>query len=477
MCLVKLLRRGDGVQSAYERSAIAGFLRWLFNLIVRAVRAVYTPAARLAQTSVIVRLCRGSVFLNFEFLLGAFICAMFVMPHEMWNNAYFVLAAFGFLALYLILVGCGKRSLLTPDKLGFPFILFAVIVCLSLLFSHARADSLRIIMFLVASFIFTYVIASDISDDKRLTKLMAFIYAAVILTSFYAIAQRMFGLVWANELYTDLNINGDIPGRVTSTLDNPNNYAEFLVLFMPLCAAFAGSRKSTLPCVLLFLGLAFPALALLMTYSRSGWISLMLAVFVYVWLRNKKLLPVFLVLAVAAVPFLPASIMSRIASMFTSFTSTGYVDSSFSHRLYLWDAVGHMIQDFGITGIGLGPKAFAAVYPDYTIMGANDGAYHTQSLYLELMLSVGFLGFAAFIWMVLRSIKCSIIACRSTTGAAHFALIACISSFIGIAFSSIVEYIWFYPRIMFAYFILLGIAYAAANMAPQSPDPRLERRG
>ena len=62
---------------------------------------------------------------------------------------------------------------------------------------------------------------------------------------------------------------------------------------MPLCAAFAGTRKKQLSCVVLLIGLALPAVALIMTYSRSGWISLMLAAFVYIWLRNKKLIPLF----------------------------------------------------------------------------------------------------------------------------------------------------------------------------------------
>ncbi len=156
------------------------------------------------------------------------------------------------------------------------------------------SDSIRILLFFIAAFIFTYVIAADISDEKRLVKLLAFIYAAVILTSLYAIIQRKFGLVYVSASFTDLKLNTGIPSRVTSTLDNPNNFSEFLVLFMPLCAAFAGTRKKQLSCVVLLIGLALPAVALIMTYSRSGWISLMLAAFVYIWLRNKKAHSAFL---------------------------------------------------------------------------------------------------------------------------------------------------------------------------------------
>ena len=123
-------------------------------------------------------------------------------------------------ALYLILVGCGKR-VLYPDKLGFPFALFAIALLVSLLFTQSRSDSIRILLFFIAAFIFTYVIAADISDEKRLVKLLAFIYAAVILTSLYAIIQRKFGLVYVSASFTDLKLNTGIPSRVTSTLDNP----------------------------------------------------------------------------------------------------------------------------------------------------------------------------------------------------------------------------------------------------------------
>ena len=115
---VKWLRRGDRIQAVYETSLFARIIRFILDLIEKILSAIAGFFAPAWEGSLIARLCRGSFILNFEFLLGAFICLMFVMPHESWNNAYAVIAAVGFLALYLILVGCGKRKLLYPDKLG-----------------------------------------------------------------------------------------------------------------------------------------------------------------------------------------------------------------------------------------------------------------------------------------------------------------------------------------------------------------------
>lgn len=466
LAIVRALRRGGRVQAVYEGSLFSRIIRFILDLIYKIIAAIAGFIAPAWESSFIVRLCRGSFILNFEFLLGGFICVMFIMPHEIWNNAYAVIAALGFLVLYLILAGSGKRELMYPDKLGLPFALFAIALIVSLLFTHDLSDSIRVLLFFIAAFIFAYVIAADITDEKRLAKLLAFIYTAVLLTSVYAIIQRKFDLVYVNASFTDLKLNTGIPGRVTSTLDNPNNFSEFLVLFMPLCAAFAGTRKKQTSCVLLLMGLAFPAVALIMTYSRSGWISLMLAAFVYLWLRNKKLIPIFIALAVLAIPFLPSTIITRLTSIVTGFFgSSGYIDSSAQHRLSLWQSVGYMIRDYGVVGIGLGPSSFASLYPSYALV---DGASHTQSLYFELILETGILGFVSFMWLALDSIKNCVITRRRAGGLTKSVLIACAASFIGIAFSCIVEYIWFYPRDLFAYFILLGVSFSAISITGKS---------
>ncbi|MEG0035963.1 MAG: hypothetical protein RR743_04815, partial [Oscillospiraceae bacterium] len=57
-------------------------------------------------------------------------------------------------------------------------------------------------------------------------------------------------------------------------------------------------------------------------------------------------------------------------------------------------------------------------------------------------------------------------------------LIAALSSLIGIAFIFSVEYVWYYPRVFFAYFILAGIATAAIRITKSSPTniyPNLKR--
>lgn len=458
--IVGIFRRDSAFQRAYESSIFAAFMRGVLNILMFLPRRLYDCSARARSGSAILRVCSGSKILNFEFLLGAFIFVMFVTPHSYWANSYAFAGAAGLFLLFGLLVCARKRQPMYPDALGFPFILFALSCVLSLLVTRARSDSFRVLLFFITSFLLTFIIAADITDEKRLMKLLGFLYAAVMFTSLYALAQRVMGIE-ADALLTDMNTNVGVPGRVFSTLDNPNNYAEFLVLFTPLCAAYAVNVKNKVLRIPLCLGVGLPMLALLMTYSRSCWIAIVLAAIVFVMYADRKLLPVLFLCAVLLFPFLPDSVMTRIASIFKS------GDTSAAHRKYIWSGILLLLEDKGqwLTGIGLGPDTFQAVYPAYARKWATDGVYHSQMLYLELFLEMGLLGFVSFLWMMLRDVKegaRALYAARRPQVKA--ALIACCASFVGIAAAGLFEYIWFYPRVLFAFFILLGVCIACTRM-------------
>ena len=50
----------------------------------------------------------------------------------------------------------------------------------------------------------------------------------------------------------------------------------------------------------------------------------------------------------------------------------------------------------------------------------------------------------------------------------RYVLIACASSLVGVSFVGAAEYIWFYPRVMFAFFIIMGVTLAAVKLSEQS---------
>ena len=344
--IVNFLRRSPKIELYYAASVTGRVINavwyWLVHVFSLAMKALYVPA----RHSAIVRAASGSHFCNFEFIMCASFLCMFVAPHSMWSNSYALLLALGLFGLYFLMAAAGSREAVSPLALGFPFLLFVLAVPVSFIFTTDMGDSVRVAMFFVAAFLFTYVFMADLSSTERLERLMRWIYFAVLLTAVYACYQRVVG-VEVSASYTDLSLNSGVPGRVYSTLDNPNNYAEFLVLFTPLSVAWAMQRKKPTARFFACCGIALPLLALVMTYCRSGWLSIAVSALVFVYYLDKRLIPPAIVVCILAIPFLPDSIMTRLLSIFNS------SDSSASFRILVWQGVLDMLGDYGLTGIGM----------------------------------------------------------------------------------------------------------------------------
>ena len=457
--VVHFLRRPPKIERWYANSLVCRAIDAVYRFLLRIFGAIINALRPAAGGSFFVRAASGSYFLRFEVLLGCFTFVMFVAPHEMWSNSYAVLGAAGLFGVAFLMSAAGARREVFPREFGLPFLLFVMACVGSLGFTSDRSDSLRVLMFFAAAFLFMYAAVIGISTKEQLRRLMGFIYAAVMFTALYAFYQRVMG-VEVSASFTDLDLNVGVPGRVYSTLDNPNNYAEFLVLFTPLSTAYAMTEKRTFRRLVLSCLIVLPLGALVMTYSRGCWLSIALSVVIFVYYTDKRLIPVGLVACILLIPFLPDSIMTRISTIFNSH------DSSANHRLTTWRGIINMIGDYGITGIGMGPNTFAELYPDYALTGATRGVYHSQMLYMELILETGALGFISFMWFMLREVKnAAFDLFKARSQEVRMALIACGASFGGIAVAGIFEYIWFYPRVLFAFFILLGVMLAAARLA------------
>ncbi len=460
--LVHWFVRDSRVEPIYENSLFARIFKVIYDFITCVIGHIVSALNRAARGSVtaafVDRYVKGSFFISFETFLGGFICLMFIIPHDYWSNSYALLASLGLFALYLILVGAGKRKAYYLHEMGLPVLLFALSCVLSLGFSLDRSDSFRVLLFYVTSLLLLYIISADITNKERLMKLLGFIYIAVIFSALFAFYQRLTGVAVSASL-TDLEINKGVPGRVFGTLGNPNNYAEFLVMMTPVAAVFAANVKRAWLRIPLCMGILLPFGALLMTYSRSCWISMLIACVVFVYYANKKLIPAFFLICVAVIPFLPDSVMVRIASIFNSHDTSGMF------RIYIWTGTIKMVRDYFLTGIGLGPGSFALVYPEYANIHAMVGAPHSHMVYMELIIELGILGFISFMWFMLRLWKDSarsLLKAREKT--VKLALIACLSSLVAISLAFAVEYVWYYPRTFFAYFILAGLACAAIRI-------------
>lgn len=389
--------------------------------------------------------------------LGLFVLAMLVIPHDYWANSYALLGCLALTALWAGLMIAQKREVFRINRLGVPFYAFAACCVLGVLRASETGDAIRVFIFFLTAFLLYALVVSEVDSEEKLHRLLGFLLAGVFFTALFGFYQRMVG-VEIDASLTDVNLNSGMPGRVFSTFENPNNYAELLVLTLPLCFVFCTRVKNSGLKVLSFVMLACAFGALLMTYSRSCWVSFAIAALVFVFLYDKRLLPLVLLVGVAAIPFLPESILDRIL------TIGSQSDTSNAYRIYIWEAVLEMIQGDWFTGIGLGPESFKKIYIQFADPYAIT-APHSHMLYLEIWVELGLVGLVSFFWLMVDLLRSAVRTAKRTakTYSKHV-LYACVAAFAGIAFSCAAEYIWFYPRVLFAFFLVAGILKATLHM-------------
>ena len=396
---------------------------------------------------------RGGLTVSQWFLLlGAM--AMLFVPHEYWNNLYAVLFAAAALVFYWRDCASRGREPLNIASLGAGVLVFLLAALLCTFWAESRAGNLRVTLFYLTGFTLAYLFAAQFRDRASRSKAAAVLYAALLVVSAYGLARYFFSAAEAS----DVPIGDEMYRRLGSTLEHGINCGEFLAMALPIALVWslrAPNRKlriaRTVPLVL-------PLAAILLTYSRTGWIMLALALIVLLWYKKKLLLLPAAALGVGALFLLPESLQARFLSMLD------FSNASASGRFVLWSECLRVWRDNFLLGIGLGPENFSAAYAPYATGLLGFDPPHSNMLYLEMFLSLGLVGGAAFCVFFFGIFRRLSRARRAIpVSGERWEAQALIASLAGAALGGIPEYIWFYPRILFFWCLLYGASIAVSE--------------
>ena len=250
-----------------------------------------------------------------------------------------------------------------------------------------------------------------------------------------------------------------MPGRVMSIFDNPNTFAQVLILLLPLLVALTVSSRHWWSRLAAAGTFAVGFVALGMTYSRASWVGIACAAVVFMFLWKPRYFPLFVAAGICCIPLLPATIWNRIL------TITNTSDSSTASRVPLYEAAIGVVRTSPITGAGLGTTTVQQFIADHNLYHADAPYVHAHNIYLELWVEAGVLGFVSFFAAMLWNIKnaarqvrhCADSAARSITAAACCAL--CGGMVAGLA-----DYLWNYPRVMSIFWFVFALAIAGVKV-------------
>ncbi|MCG6136608.1 MAG: IctB family putative bicarbonate transporter [Nostoc sp. LLA-1] len=317
-------------------------------------------------------------------------------------------------------------------------------------------------------YLLLFALCARVLRSPRLRSWIITLYLHVaLIVSVYGLRQWFFGATalatWVDPLSPLAKTT-----RVYSYLGNPNLLAGYLVPAVVLSLVAIFVWQSPFKKALALTMLTVNAACLVLTFSRGGWIGLVvgvltaIALLIYWWsvqlppFWRTWSLPIVLGgmigLLVLAVIFVEP-VRLRVLSIFADRS-----DSSNNFRLNVWDAVFEMIRDRPIIGIGPGHNSFNQIYPLY--QRPRYTALSAYSVFLEIAVETGLLGLACFLWLIVVTFNHAFVQMqrlRQARSVDGFWLIGAVAAVAGMLAHGTVDTIWFRPEVNSLWWLMIAL--------------------
>ncbi len=317
-------------------------------------------------------------------------------------------------------------------------------------------------------YLLLFALCARVLRSPRLRSGIIVIYLHIsLIVSVYGLRQWFFGAT-ALATWVDPESPLSKTTRVYSYLGNPNLLAGYLLpaVIFSLVAIFAWQSwlKKALALTMFIVNTA----CLVLTFSRGGWIGLVVSILVamalLVYWKSIEMppfwrtwsLPIVLggligVLLLAVIFVEPVRL--RVFSIFAD-----RQDSSNNFRRNVWDAVFEMIADRPILGIGPGHNSFNKVYPLY--QRPRYTALSAYSILLEVAVETGFVGLACFLWLIIVSFNTAFIQMRRLRQLRNVEglwLIGAIAILFGMLAHGTVDTVWYRPEVNTLWWLIVAL--------------------
>ena len=350
-----------------------------------------------------------------------------------------------------------KGTTLFRHQLFRPLLYFALVTIVSLLvnsFKFSIQELLISSLYSVRWILYTCLIFITYSySEKEKVKIikilslsgLSVVFAGFIQYFFYPNLRNLYYAGWDDHLY-----------RLFSTHLDPNFTAVMICLllfiFIPLLLVHEIISKTQR--YILFIGFLLSFIALLLTYSRGGFIMFLVGGLISLFLLKKKsLISYFLSVLLLGIILIPKDFESEGVKLFRTASISARIDSA--------SDVIAIIRDNPIFGVGF--NTYRYVYKDYGFANQknwemNHSGAGTDNSFLFILATTGVVGFLAYIYLIASCVKYLwniYIEEEDFTKRKTVSIIA-LSSILSLCVNSLFINSLFYPAVMFWIWILMG---------------------
>lgn len=377
-----------------------------------------------------------------------------VLDRPSW--ALMILVAFsllGFAAKYIR----GKRVVRVEIMDIFVVMLGALILFGGIYTGGGRESTVSAITYLV--FLMMYLLVVNAYIRKT------WIYRAIKITVVMSALSALVGIVRSGAVSIpaiDALISEEAERALSAVLGGGESMGTYLVLVLPLCLSeFISSEKRPAK---LFYGICTVAVAActVLSSSEDVWLGMIAACVLFMIIYNFRSIWIFVGLGVSAPMLsliLPESVKESLLDVLIIFRNSPKT------RIDVWRGALRMAADNLLGGVGFGEGAFGALYPSYSVSGA-EGAVHSGSLLLEILLELGIIGGAVFALIMIAYIqKCLVgLRIRRREGKSRAMIAAGLSGIVGALVVGATDYIWSDYRVFLIFWIMMGLTMALVRI-------------
>jgi len=326
----------------------------------------------------------------------------------------------------IIKITTEEKIVCNLNLLNFPIFIFAFILLISTIFSINPTISIlgcywrfQGLSTFLAYIILYVIIITNFKKRERIEKVILIAISSCFIVSTYGIL-RYFGIDFFEGM-------GDIlKGRQAySTFGNPNYLASYLCMIIPLTFSLFILNSSKYVKILFGTFLIVFYICLILTFSRSGWVSSLISSFFVLLLVGRKVIfqnKIYL-LSLLIILFITTMVFSKCKSIIAgesispgeraiSIKNIRY--PSIEQRLRIWDRTLYILRNHILIGTGL--DTFEYVFHKYGNFEFQKFQYKIskgREIYidrahnevLDISVSLGIFGLFVYLWVTIILFK------------------------------------------------------------------------
>ena len=238
-----------------------------------------------------------------------------------------------------------------------------------------------------------YVVVINVARTERDLKSLAWVF---LLSGFVCALYGCYSYYLNPALLSE-------DGRVTGTMDDPNEFTGAMVARLPVVLCLLRVEKGWMRRLLLVVGVGIVLFGIVRAESRGGFLALGLALVLFALCQKRRLawLVIVGVIALVLLSTMPLRLQERLGMLFYEDQNP---DSSLTRRMTYQIYGLRLFSEHPLLGVGISGFAEAYARSEYRFLQAGSVRRVAHNTYLEILVGTGLIGLIPFISLLALSL-------------------------------------------------------------------------